>query len=467
MATGLATMVDIGDPPDQILNRNVNIISVPSNRTLESTGLCSIIIIKPDKPDLLHDPLEITRVMADSPFSHYLMKDIRTNKKKNLIVAELASPNPSAIKNLLLVEKLGNWKVTCYQPKQDSEICGVISPIAQNVDLMEIKSLLKIKDSSLSAETKVINVERLKKKIDNEWIDSTSLKITFTGNKIPEAVTIGYSLYRIRHFVGLPLQCYKCQRLGHTAIGCKSQVRCLLCGGPHSKNECEIKDITQYKCSNCKGPHRANSNDCAIYKMAKQIEKVRVTSSSTYLEARKSVQEQVVTSNTRSPPQTNYSPKNTAPIVAKSYREALDPLTSNTICTQTENQTLDKEESNIQTVDLIKQILEEEFLTKMKKCISQILEIFIPGINKNKENSETIDSIIAQNFTEKRGIIRKDRESSKSSSNSLDSAEDNDLITPCNCIDQTTCLHKQPSRCASQPSFQIKKNKKSKKNKSN
>ena len=165
MATGLATMDDIGDPPDQILNSNINIISAPTNRTLESTGLCSIIIIKPEKPDLLHDPLEITRVIANSPFSHYLMKDIRTNKKKNLIIAELASPNPSAIKNLLLVEKLGNWKVTCYQPKQDSEICGVISPIAQNVDINEVKSLLKIKDASLSSETKVINIERLKKKL--------------------------------------------------------------------------------------------------------------------------------------------------------------------------------------------------------------------------------------------------------------------------------------------------------------
>ena len=298
-------------------------------------------------------------------------------------------------------------------------------------------------------------------------MDYTSLKITFMGNKIPEAVTVGYSLYRVRHFAGLPLQCYRCQRLGHTAIGCKSQVRCLLCGGPHSKNECEIKDITQYKCSNCRGPHRANSNDCAIYKMAKQIEKVRVTSSSTYLEARKSVQEQVGTSNIRSLPQTNNSIKNTAPIVANSYREALNHISStNTMYTQTDYETPGKEETNTRTIDLIKQVLEDELLTKLKKCISQILEIFIPGINENEENAETIDSIIAENFTEKRGIIRKDRESSKSSSSSLDSATNN-TITPCNCIDETTCLHKHPSQCAPQPSFQIKKNKKSKKNKSN
>ena len=64
MAASLATMVDIGDPPDQILDSNVNTISVPSNRTLESTGLYIIIIIKPEKPELLHDLLEITRVIA-------------------------------------------------------------------------------------------------------------------------------------------------------------------------------------------------------------------------------------------------------------------------------------------------------------------------------------------------------------------------------------------------------------------
>ena len=44
MATGLATMDDIGDSPDQILDNNVNTISVPSNCTLESTGLYSAII---------------------------------------------------------------------------------------------------------------------------------------------------------------------------------------------------------------------------------------------------------------------------------------------------------------------------------------------------------------------------------------------------------------------------------------
>ena len=28
----------------------------------------------------------------------------------------------------------------------------------------------------------------------------------------------------------LPLQCYNCQRMGHTATSCKAKIRCLLCG---------------------------------------------------------------------------------------------------------------------------------------------------------------------------------------------------------------------------------------------
>ncbi|KAF2359307.1 HTH CenpB-type DNA-binding domain [Trinorchestia longiramus] len=43
---------------------------------------------------------------------------------------------------------------------------------------------------------------------------------------------------------------YHCQRLRHVAVNCNLPLCCLVCSGPHTKNECTTKP-RQEKCTNC------------------------------------------------------------------------------------------------------------------------------------------------------------------------------------------------------------------------
>lgn len=56
------------------------------------------------------------------------------------------------------------------------------------------------------------------------------------------------------------LQCYKCQRFGHTQGGCQSDsYRCGSCAGNHSRKDCKA-DFT--RCANCQGDHLSSDGRC-------------------------------------------------------------------------------------------------------------------------------------------------------------------------------------------------------------
>ena len=252
------------------------------NKTLQSMGTGKVILIKPVGEcgrDLMNDPIEIANVIHESPFGTLDM-DIRTNKKKGLIVAELKTPDATTINKLLTIEKLGSWEVKCYLPNSDLYKVGVISSISINADLDTLKTLIRSSDEAI----RVHEVDRLRRKSEEgEWVKSTSLKITFIGDHLPTGVKIGYSFYRVRPFVGPAMQCFRCQRPGHTALGCNAPIRCMVCGEAHPKEACRsIKP----KCANCSGEHKANSKLCKKIKVANEIEQVRAKEGVSYKEAR-------------------------------------------------------------------------------------------------------------------------------------------------------------------------------------
>lgn len=58
---------------------------------------------------------------------------------------------------------------------------------------------------------------------------------------------------KVRSYVPLVKQCYKCFRFGHIKTFCKSEERCIICGEKAHK-DCD-KPI---KCRNCKENHRSS-----------------------------------------------------------------------------------------------------------------------------------------------------------------------------------------------------------------
>jgi hypothetical protein len=65
----------------------------------------------------------------------------------------------------------------------------------------------------------------------------------------------------------VPLQCWRCQRFGHTRLRCTSEPACLKCGQNHVGTPCSASSI-DFKCKNCTGNHRANDRTCKVYQEA-------------------------------------------------------------------------------------------------------------------------------------------------------------------------------------------------------
>ncbi|CAF1111596.1 unnamed protein product, partial [Brachionus calyciflorus] len=73
-----------------------------------------------------------------------------------------------------------------------------------------------------------------------------------------------------------PLQCFKCQKLGHRAESCTGKEKCLKCGKfDHKRDQCPVKDDpSKYHCINCGGNHVACSKLCPVLKQATEEKKL-------------------------------------------------------------------------------------------------------------------------------------------------------------------------------------------------
>ena len=110
--------------------------------------------------------------MEASEINNMQVKDIRINKRKEVIVVELQEEDQENIEKILQITRLGQYQVRCYIPDRELYKIGVITPVNIDADLEEIKILIRDK-------FKVVDIERLKKKTNNTWVLSEYLKITF------------------------------------------------------------------------------------------------------------------------------------------------------------------------------------------------------------------------------------------------------------------------------------------------
>ncbi|MCU0345738.1 MAG: hypothetical protein MUC59_02265 [Saprospiraceae bacterium] len=201
---------------------------------------------------MLTSPGKLCTALASPPYSSEVIKDVRVNLRKGLIAIELA--NSGSVENLISCTKLGPWNVTCSRPNQAKYLYGVVSPVDVEASVETLRECIKI-DGTAS----IVKIERLQKQENQTRIPSTSLRLIFSGDALPSHIKFGPIRYKVRPFVFPPLQCFRCQRLRHTAQGCRSPVRCLICAGPHHVSLCKS---TVFKCANCGQAHKANSRDC-------------------------------------------------------------------------------------------------------------------------------------------------------------------------------------------------------------
>ena len=216
-----------------------------------------VVLVRPadeSSKKMLLSPERLCASLEAAPFANIKITDVRVNPRKGLVAIELAPESATFLPELLLLTKLGPWSVVCSRPNGGRFSYGVITSIDVEADLEAMATRVRV-DGAVS----FVKLDRLTRMVDGRKVPSTSLRITFEGTTLPRTVKIGYISYPVRQYEFPPLQCYKCQRFGHSADGCNSKVRCLLCSGPHHFNDCQNDEV---KCANCGGPHKANSKDC-------------------------------------------------------------------------------------------------------------------------------------------------------------------------------------------------------------
>lgn len=106
----------------------------------------------------------------------------------------------------------------------------------------------------------VISVYRCTRTIDNIKSPTESVIVTFLGTVRPSEIKAWPLIYKVEPLSPKPLQCLKCWRYGHSVRGCRSVLRCRLCGENHDSRECSSE---KERCCLCNGAHPADSADCA------------------------------------------------------------------------------------------------------------------------------------------------------------------------------------------------------------
>ena len=190
-------------------------------------GVLLIRLTSDNCKDLINNPLEIISVIKASKFGKLNIDDITTDIRKGLLVTKIKNPTQAIILELLAVKTLGKWPVTVYVPNRDRFRIGVISPVSTSTttDIGKLKEAISMK-------YKLEAIEKLNRYTqDRTWIPSVSVKLVFDEPVLPSEITVGHSFYKVsvRPYINQLVQCYRCQRIGHTANGCRSQVCCRVC----------------------------------------------------------------------------------------------------------------------------------------------------------------------------------------------------------------------------------------------
>ena len=381
--------------------------STAINSTLRSNGCKKTILIKPEDINLLKNPFEINKAVQDSIPDKSIIKDVRTNRRLNLIAIEFKENEPTIIDNLIASKKFGKWTATLRRPTTDTFKYGVISPVSVDMDTDLIREHIRINGQHQNI---VKSVERMKKRCDTGWTDSNSIKISFSVDSLPNGISIFHSYYKIRPYVSEPLQCFKCQRFGHKADSCKGKQRCLLCGGEHSNKQCNLERNSEedFTCANCKGAHKANSRKCPLFSNARKIEEVRAKENKTYIEAKTKVLSHV--SQKDFPPLNRHTinaevhqPMSFSPIRSEPLHPNLQQGQSHILKNSTWGSrkstpiVISSSDSSTQTDNKYEPDL--NFLGKLKECLCQLFDSSIFMESKNVRHL-LIENALQKSFTQ-------------------------------------------------------------------
>ncbi|XP_049276264.1 uncharacterized protein LOC119374771 [Rhipicephalus sanguineus] len=196
------------------------------------------------------------------------IKDVRVNPRKNVLAIDVI--HQASLLALTRVTDFDGIKVRAHLPLNKDMVVGVIYDVDISIPCGDLAMLIK----EVSDHSNIVQVSRLG--------NSRCVKIVFKGDILPSHVKVGHFRHVVRPFTPRPLQCRKCQKMGHVSGVCRNVAICPRCAEPHNAESCRA---TALKCTNCHGSHEASSRDCPLVKKEWSVMKQMVRDGSTHKEA--------------------------------------------------------------------------------------------------------------------------------------------------------------------------------------
>lgn len=180
---------------------------------------------------------------------HYLhITDVRQFGKGGIVCR---SPDQACVHDLLKCSSFGSMQVSAFIPPHLACTKGIVRGV--DATLSPAETLEKLSAAG------AIAIYRCNRIVDNKRVPTESVIATFAGTSCPSEIKVWPLIFRVDPLASRPIQCRNCWRFGHSLGGCKSGMRCCMCGESHSPNECTAQS---HKCCLCGGAHKADEPSC-------------------------------------------------------------------------------------------------------------------------------------------------------------------------------------------------------------
>jgi hypothetical protein len=251
------------------IDNNVTFKKKICNKYTEFSSAPYIVnVVSTEKNKPIH-PMTLGGILFKNGIQGVSSGGVRADGRKRITISfETAKYANEFVENKLLE----TINLNCFIPNYKLCKNGIVRYIP--VDLKEDEILANI--SVPPNYGKVIGVKRLKRRDTSsdkpEWVDSSTVLLTFEGQNLPEKVFLFYNSIKVLPYIYPCNICKKCLRYGHSEKKCTSTQRCANCGDKHDKEACPIKDSTP-KCLYCQGEHLATDTKCPEFARQKEIKR--------------------------------------------------------------------------------------------------------------------------------------------------------------------------------------------------
>lgn len=224
--------------------------------------------IEPDPSPKNFPPIVVKTGMSPKSFVSEVLKFVKNDSKisfkhrRGTISIYTTSSEDYTIVQEKLKEK--KYEFHSFSPKQDRVKRLVIKGLNCDYTPQEVKEELTQMGLEI---TKVTNMYKGKHMLNMFIVcfpTTTQLNTVLKSYKFKYVCMqkVSWCKYAPNKSV---VQCYRCQRFGHSSINCNYVQRCVKCINHHGSEKCP-KEVTQeVKCINCGGAHPANYRQCTNY----------------------------------------------------------------------------------------------------------------------------------------------------------------------------------------------------------